>query len=84
VSSWGLECQRQWPYFRLGFGEGSSRKEGKEPAKRVRAGRRCGCYSKIRHNSRTCKVEIKDANNSKNYDCSFKERFRATVRRGCS
>jgi hypothetical protein len=29
--------------------EGSRRKEGKEPAKRVRAGRRCGCCGKIRH-----------------------------------
>jgi hypothetical protein len=44
--------------------EGSRRKEGKEPAKRVRAGRRCGRYGKIRHNSRTYKVEIKDVNNS--------------------
>jgi hypothetical protein len=44
--------------------EGSRRKEGKELAKRVRLGRRCSCYSKIRHNSRTCKVEIKDINNS--------------------
>jgi hypothetical protein len=44
--------------------EGSSREEGKTPAKRVRAERRCGRYSKIRHNSRTCKIEIVDVDNS--------------------
>jgi hypothetical protein len=44
--------------------KGSRRKEGKELAKRVRLGRRCSCYSEIRHNSRTYKVEIKDINNS--------------------
>lgn len=44
--------------------EGGSREEGKEQAKRVRAGRRCGRCGKIGHNSRTCKVEIEDANNS--------------------
>jgi hypothetical protein len=44
--------------------EGSRRKEGKELVKRVRLGRRYSRYSKIRHNSRTCKVEIKDVNNS--------------------
>jgi hypothetical protein len=44
--------------------EGSSYKEGETPAKRVRVERRCGCYSKIRHNFRTCKVEIVDVDNS--------------------
>jgi hypothetical protein len=44
--------------------ESGSRKEGKKLAKRVRAGRRCGRYGEIRHNSRTCEVEIKDADNS--------------------
>jgi hypothetical protein len=44
--------------------EGSSREEGETPAKRVRAERRYGRYSKIRHNSRTCKVEILDADDS--------------------
>ena len=44
--------------------EGGSREEGEEPAKRVRAGRRCGRCGKIGHNSRTCKVEIEDANDS--------------------
>ena len=44
--------------------EGGRREEGKEPAKRVRAGRRCGRCGEIGHNSRTCKVEIEDANNS--------------------
>jgi hypothetical protein len=44
--------------------EGSSREEGKTPAKRVRAERRCSRCSKIRHNSRTYKIEIEDADNS--------------------
>jgi hypothetical protein len=44
--------------------EGGSRKEGEEPAKRVRAGRRCGRCGEIGHNSRTCKVVIEDANDS--------------------
>ena len=45
--------------------EGGSCKEGKTPAKRMRAERRCGRCSEIRHNSRTCKVEIEDIDNSK-------------------
>jgi hypothetical protein len=44
--------------------EGSSREEGETPAKRVRAERRCGRCSEIGHNSRTCKVEILDVDNS--------------------
>jgi hypothetical protein len=44
--------------------EGSSREEGETPAKRVRAERRCGRCSEIGHNSRTCKVEIVDVDNS--------------------
>jgi CO dehydrogenase/acetyl-CoA synthase alpha subunit len=44
--------------------EGGSRKDSKTPAKRVRAERRCGRCSKIGHNSRTCKVEIENADNS--------------------
>jgi hypothetical protein len=40
--------------------DSSSCKEGEKPAKRVRAERRCSRYSKIRHNSRTCKVEIEE------------------------
>jgi hypothetical protein len=44
--------------------EGSSRKEGETPAKRVRAERRCGRCSEIGHNSCTCKVEILDVDNS--------------------
>jgi hypothetical protein len=44
--------------------EGSSYKEGKTPAKRVRAKRRCGRCSKVRHNSCTYKVEIEDVDNS--------------------
>jgi hypothetical protein len=44
--------------------EGSSREEGKTPAKRVRVERRCGCYSETRHNSYTCKVEIEDVEDS--------------------
>jgi hypothetical protein len=45
--------------------EGSSYKEGETPAKRVRAKRHCGRCGEVRHNSYTCKVEIKDINNSK-------------------
>jgi hypothetical protein len=45
--------------------ESSSYKEGKTPAKRVRAKRRCSCCSKVRHNPCTCKVEIENADNSK-------------------
>jgi hypothetical protein len=44
--------------------EGSSCEEGETLAKRVRAERRCGCCSEIRHNSCTCKVEIEDVDNS--------------------
>jgi hypothetical protein len=44
--------------------EGSSREEGKTPAKRVRAERRYSCCSKIRHNFCTYKVEIVDVDNS--------------------
>jgi hypothetical protein len=44
--------------------EGSSYKDSETPIKRVRAERRCGYYSKIKHNSRTCKVEIEDRDSS--------------------
>jgi hypothetical protein len=44
--------------------EGSSRKDGETPAKRVRAERHCGRYGEIGHNSRTCKVEIEDVDDS--------------------
>ena len=44
--------------------EGGGRSEGETPAKRVRVGRRCGRCSEIGHNSRTCKVEIEDADDS--------------------
>jgi hypothetical protein len=44
--------------------EGSSRKDGETPAKRVRAERHCGRCGEIGHNSRTCKVEIEDADDS--------------------
>jgi hypothetical protein len=44
--------------------EGSSYEDSKTPAKRVRAKRRCGCCSKVRHNSRTCKVEIVNVDDS--------------------
>jgi hypothetical protein len=44
--------------------EGSSREEGETPAKRVRAERRCGRCSKIGHNSRTCKIELLDIDDS--------------------
>jgi hypothetical protein len=44
--------------------EGSSHKDGETPAKRVRAKRYYGRCGEIRHNSRTCKVEIEDADDS--------------------
>jgi hypothetical protein len=44
--------------------EDSSRKDGKTPAKRVRAERRCGRCGEVGHNSRTCKVEIEDTDDS--------------------
>jgi hypothetical protein len=44
--------------------EGSRRKDSETPAKRVRAERRCGHCSEIGHNSRTCKVEIEDVDDS--------------------
>jgi hypothetical protein len=44
--------------------EGGRRKDGETPAKRVRAERRCGRCSEVGHNSRTCRVEIVDVDNS--------------------
>jgi hypothetical protein len=44
--------------------EGRGCSKGETPAKRVRIGRRCGCCGEIGHNSRMCKVEIEDADNS--------------------
>ena len=44
--------------------DSSSRGGGEKPAKRVGAVRRCGRCSEIGHNSRTCKVEIEDAEDS--------------------
>ena len=44
--------------------EGRGRVEGETPAKRVRRQRRCGRCGEIGHNSRTCKVEIEDVDNS--------------------
>jgi hypothetical protein len=44
--------------------EGSRCKDSETPIKRVRAERHCSCYSETRHNSRTCKVEIEDADSS--------------------
>ena len=44
--------------------EGRSRDEVKTPAKRVRAERHCGRCGETGHNSRTCKVEIEEADNS--------------------
>jgi hypothetical protein len=43
---------------------GSRRDDGETPAKRVRAERRCGRCGETGHNSRTCKVEIEDAEDS--------------------
>jgi hypothetical protein len=42
----------------------SYRDNGKTPAKRVRAERRYGRCGETRHNSRTCKVEIEDIEDS--------------------
>ena len=42
----------------------SSCKDEKTPAKRVRAERRCSRCSKVRHNTRTCKIEIENVDNS--------------------
>ena len=44
--------------------EGSSCNNSKTPAKRVCKERHCGCCRETRHNSRTCKVEIEDVDNS--------------------
>jgi hypothetical protein len=44
--------------------EGSSREDSETPAKRVRAKRHCGRCGEPGHNSRTCKVEIEDVDNS--------------------
>jgi hypothetical protein len=44
--------------------EGGSYEDSKTPAKRVRAKRHCGRYSEVGHNSRTCKVEIVDVDDS--------------------
>jgi hypothetical protein len=44
--------------------EGGSRKDSETPAKRVRAERHCSCCGEVGHNSRTCKVEIEDTDDS--------------------
>ena len=44
--------------------ESGGRGSGETPAKRVRAERHCGRCGEIGHNSRTCKVEIEDADDS--------------------
>jgi hypothetical protein len=44
--------------------EGGGYKEGETPAKRVRAERRCGRCSENGHNSRTCKVNLEDREDS--------------------
>jgi hypothetical protein len=43
---------------------GSYYNNSETPIKRVRAERRCGRCGETRHNSRTCKVEIEDAEDS--------------------
>jgi len=45
--------------------EGKGCSKGKMPTKRVRVRQRCSYYSKIRHNSCTCKVGIENTDNSK-------------------
>jgi hypothetical protein len=44
--------------------EGGSREDGATPAKKVRSERRCGRCSQIGHNSRTCRVELEDIEDS--------------------
>ena len=44
--------------------EGGGCNDGATPAKRVRSERRCGRCSQIRHNSRTCQVELEDEDDS--------------------
>jgi hypothetical protein len=44
--------------------EGSSYKDSETPAKRVRAKRHYSCCGEVGHNSRTCKVEIEDTDDS--------------------
>jgi hypothetical protein len=44
--------------------EGGRCEDGETPVKRVRAERHCGRCGEIGHNSRTCKVEIEDADSS--------------------
>ena len=44
--------------------EGSSCNDSETPAKRVRKERHCSCCRETGHNSRTCKVEIEDVDNS--------------------
>jgi hypothetical protein len=44
--------------------EGRERNTSKGPARKVRGARRCGRCSEKGHNSRTCKVEIKDTKDS--------------------
>jgi hypothetical protein len=44
--------------------DGGRCKDGETPAKRVRAERRCGRCSETGHNSRTCKAEIEDVDDS--------------------
>jgi hypothetical protein len=44
--------------------EGSSREEGETPVKRVRAERHYSCCGEVGYNSRTCKVEIEDVDDS--------------------
>ena len=44
--------------------EGSCRDDAEKPVKRVRAARHCSCCGEKGHNSHTCTVEIKDADDS--------------------
>jgi hypothetical protein len=43
---------------------GSRRNDSETPVKRVRVERRCGRCGETGHNSRTCKVEIEDVEDS--------------------
>ncbi|XTI93915.1 hypothetical protein V2W45_1435025 [Cenococcum geophilum] len=48
----------------IAISKGSSRNDGEEPARRVRAARRCGRCGEIGHNSRTYTKEINSSEDS--------------------
>jgi hypothetical protein len=67
--------------------ESGSHEEGETPAKRVRAERRCGRCGEVGHNSRTCKVEIEDVDDSEEYKVQstvvYSKKYRCGVAQRC-